>query len=283
MSSNTNILQILDDMGYKTISQNPESILSSLLRNSLEKRFGKRTIKSIFEDAEYFFGKKEEEVLTNYDLFSEVLQRIFGEPATQAIFKVINNDLLEYVISIEGDLSNKKILNEIGKNQVINFVQNLKGHEHVILLLKDKNFRNVIALKFFQSTLDDQAPKIIISTKPRTIPKVNNFLSESFLPKLKTNFVKFWLDWLNKINSSNNSNLAGKIFVEECNYWMEKGFVNENLLFEKEIGIQLQYNLSLICGYDTTQITDQKYLGQITQCHEYVILDTPYEVYKKGN
>lgn len=276
------ILEILDELKYVQITDNPAEKFMGQIVKFLEKKFGKSITQSFMDEICRINEMTFEEILYRPDLFFNTFESIFGKKGKETIIKTLNKEFSKQEDFISADCSRDKLLSEIIKNDVIDFVQNMKSHGHVIFLWTDKNFRDKIMLNFLQTPTNEQILKILISSEPKNIDDVDVLLSKTLLPKIKTNFVKFWLNQLNEIDSSINSIHSGRIMDIDCNFWLDNGFLNDHLILEKELGVKLQQNLSIICGYNISKIHDQNYLKQLIQCAEFIILDKPVAVYKGG-
>ena len=80
------------DQSRSNVQQN---LLPHALRKSLEKMFGKHEADSIIEDGCNLFGKPETKVLSNYILFSKMIEKMFGKLGKEHILEKVEKDLKE--------------------------------------------------------------------------------------------------------------------------------------------------------------------------------------------
>src|SRR5207247_1244433 len=81
--------------------------------------------------------------------------------------------------------------------------------------------------------------------------------------------------------------------------WEEKGFLDivlseffdsgvtgtaaKGLLeVEQDIGLRVKENMTILCGYDVSNVIDPKQLDKIMGFHGYAIVDHPFRVYRRA-
>ena len=79
----------------RSVSNIQQNILPHAIRKSLEKMFGKHEADSIIEDGCNLFGKPETKVLSNYILFSKMIEKMFSKLGKQHILEKVEKDLKE--------------------------------------------------------------------------------------------------------------------------------------------------------------------------------------------
>jgi hypothetical protein len=104
-------------------------------------------------------------------------------------------------------------------------------------------------------------------------------------------FAKRLADWIAKLSSSNksqqqdNTDIAtARIAIDDAMWWFRNGFAGYILGFEKSMGRYLQNNLSVLCGYNISNVsnghTDRESINTLISAHGYVILDEPFSLYR---
>ena len=96
-------------------------------------------------------------------------------------------------------------------------------------------------------------------------------------------------DWIAKLNSSNksrqnNTDSPTRIAGEDAMWWFRNGFAGYILGFEKSMGRYLQDNMSGLCGYNISNVSnghiDRESINTLISAHGYVILDEPFSLYR---
>jgi len=70
-----------------------QNLLPHAIRKSLEKMFGKHKADSIIEDGCNLFGEPETKVLSNYILFSKMIEKMFGKLGKEHLLEKVEKDL----------------------------------------------------------------------------------------------------------------------------------------------------------------------------------------------
>jgi hypothetical protein len=71
------------------------------------------------------------------------------------------------------------------------------------------------------------------------------------------------------------------IASEDVTWWMRNGFADHYCIgFEKSIGSSLQDDLSVLCGYNISDCSNNRAINRMIATYGYVILDETYIVYR---
>jgi len=75
-------------------------------------------------------------------------------------------------------------------------------------------------------------------------------------------------DWMFNLHSSNKSDFATRIAFEDGTWWLLNGLADDYVRFEGSLGKHLQNNLSILCGYDVSNL-NELYIEAIIASHIY--------------
>ena len=90
-----------------------------------------------------------------------------------------------------------------------------------------------------------------------------------------------WVHSLKNLRLGNIKNGATRIASEDVTWWMRNGFDDHYCIgFEESIGRYLQDNLSVLCGYNISEYSNNGTINTMIAAHGYVILDEPFIVYR---
>lgn len=272
------ILEILDELDFYRISDKPEETLVDLVTKSLKKRFGEQTIKAILEEASSYYKKPYEEILLNPEMFFKAFQRIFGAPATEVISRTLEKDLEQQDISIPSDRLIDTMLNEISKKDVIRFIVNLQGKEHILYFWSGQKLRDEILSEYFTSS---DVSKLLIDNNPSNLVDVKNITFDELL-KDKSQITTKFRELVTKAIASNKFGSGTRCAGNDCSLWFRYNAYNELLAVENMINeFQENHSLSFMCAHNKNKTLPDEKLREITDFHNYVILENPLRVYKK--
>jgi len=51
---------------------------------------------------------------------------------------------------------------------------------------------------------------------------------------------------------------------------------------EQNIGLRVKENMTILCGYDVSNVIDPKQLDKVMGFHGYAIVDHPFRVYRRA-
>lgn len=291
MKTTSKCLNILDELGYLPAT----SMVDQILFDSVEKAFkiiGKTAYNALLERACSIHRLSERELLTNYDLFEKSLYDIFGK-ISFILLRGLKKEILIHAVLMDSRLTVSDILNpsitigDILKNihevEVFEYVRKMLSHEHILFLYEDKNSNDKILSEFFFINGKDNVPKGLLSITPANNLNqgCNNMLYDKLVQKLqnKHEALKKLSDWMFNLHSSNKSDFATRIAFEDGTWWLRNGLADDYVRFEGSLGKHLQNNLSILCGYDVSNL-NELYIEAIIASHIYVILDGPMIIYK---
>ena len=78
-----------------------------------------------------------------------------------------------------------------------------------------------------------------------------------------------------------------RIATEDAMWWLRNSFTGYYLGFEKSMGKYLQDSVSVLCGYNISNVTneniDNKKIKTMIAAHDYVILDESFVMFRAAN
>ena len=251
-------------------------------------------------------------------LGEEATAKILGWVKYQALIEAVVNDssLNENEIA-DPNLTINDILRDIDGVHVFEFIRNLPVHEHVLFLYTNEEIKKKALSSFFDPAITKNNPKGLIASESVNIPSDieidSNGLYEEFLDSHnKDEVVKKLNDWIhsvhlpktrnkgmNKIRSKSQGQQLGKneqqeyldtrLIADDASWFLRNGLRNEVLLAEKSVGRHIQENICILCTdnllklMEEVQKADQEIdeiLKKLIGSHSYVILDSPFAIYK---
>jgi hypothetical protein len=293
---------VLDELGYFPISSKAEQILHDAAKKSIA-LLGEKAAKDLLEHISSFSGFSEGELLMNYDLLEKSLYNLFGKGA-EVILHDLKRELLVQAVLIDANITVTEILNprlgigdilkRIHAVEVVEFVRNIPSHSHIAFLYTNDNSKNNILAAFFDTKINNVAKGLFSFKKPDNdyLSGVENIiLYEELLQKPREYevVVRRAADWLSKLNSGNKSQQNNdasptRIACEDIMWFFRNGFSGYILRSEKSCGRYLQDNMSSLCGYNISNVSnghiDRESISTLISAHGYVILDEPFSLYR---
>jgi hypothetical protein len=292
---------ILDKSGYVPIPSQADRILYDAARRSIE-RFGQSASKAIIDHMCSVDGLSEEELLTNFDLLEKSLRRVLRKGA-EVVLHDIKKEILTHAVLIDltitiseirnPQLTIRKILKRIRSAEALEFIREKATHKHIAFLYRNENAKNKIFSAFFDTNITGKASKgLLLSKKPSNgLTQVLNYVNSSMLYEelLKESreeqvVLKKLADWVHSLKNlslDNTKTDAIRIASEDVTWWMRNGFAdNYSIGFEKSIGSSLQEGLSVLCGYNISDYSNNGTINTMIATHGYVILDETSIVYR---
>jgi len=230
---------------------------------------------------------------------------------------VLNQSTLTEEEILDPKLTVHDVLRDIAALKVSEFIRNIGPQEHVVFFYEDENSKDKALSAFFDSSSSttagsttgnntrDRRARIanrytkrgLISIKKSTINKNNLFLDshvsydELFSQAERSKINKKLGDWVESVHSLNVA--KGKESEEYCNttrlagddatWFFKNGLGHEIISSEKLLGRRIEGDkITWLCMYDVLNMTDVQILKEIMAAHSYVILDSPFAVYKAG-
>ena len=179
-----------------------------------------------------------------------------------------------------------EMLKEVHEAETLDLrVKHISPKEHALLLWDGRRLLERVIKEFFDPDMTERASKGLLSEKPIMKGSVENRLYEEFLGSDKQGnpLSHKILGWITMLQNANQSGKMGtRVAIEDLSWFIGKGYENEIIKFEKEIGERLKGEATLLCAYNATAISDKKSLMELLAAHSYVILETPLRVYRKS-
>ena len=299
-------LNVLDELGYFPLSSKTEEILYDAARKSIE-RLGESASKALLDHICSINELSEKELLTNYDLFEKSLYRVLRKGA-EVILRDLKRELLVRAVLIDpnitiGDIRNPllavgDILQRIRVVETLEFVRKIPSHKHIAFLYRNENSKADILTAFFDTKITGKATKGLLSSNKPTNDDISYMSYEELLqePREYEVVVNRLADWIAKLNSSNksqqeqqnNTDIATlRIATEDAMWWVRNGFTGYYLGFEKSMGTYLQDDVSVLCGYNISIVSnennDSKNIKTMIAAHDHVILDESFVMFRAAN
>jgi hypothetical protein len=297
-------ITILDNLGYIPIPSSVEEVLYTSIKKSVEV-IGESYSKLLLHAMSLLSGLTEKELLTNYDLFEKSLHKILDAGA-DVIIRPLRKELLMRGVLIAPSLTVIDILNpqftvndilrSICDAETLDFVRKIPAHNHIIFLYKSESSNDKLLYEFFENltdrdSIDYDTPRGLLSSKPpnaNLLNTVSNILYDQLLSPQYHEAINRLSNWIVKLHSSNNSkqNITAptRIAADDATWWLRNGFAYDNMLAEQLVRRCVQdNNIAALCCYNFSKLTNERmkeFIKTIITCHEYVILDEPYVVYK---
>jgi predicted transcriptional regulator YheO len=292
---------ILDKLGYLTIPSQADRILYDATRRSIE-RFGPSASKAIIDHLCSVDGLSEEELLTNFDLLEKSLQRVLRKGA-EIVLHDIKTEILTHAVLIDPtitiseirnpQLTIRNILKRIRSTEALEFIRDKATHKHIAFLYKNESAKNKIFSAFFDTNITDKASKgLLLSKKPNNgLDQVLSYVNSSMLyeellqdsreEKIVVKKLADWVHSLKNLRLNNFKNDATRIASEDVTWWVRNGFADHYCKgFEESMGRSLQDDLSVLCGYNISDYSNNGTINRMIATHGYVILDETSILYR---
>ena len=176
-----------------------------------------------------------------------------------------------------------QMLSEIHEAEMLESrVRHMPKNEHAIFLWEDETFLDTVLSEFFDLGATGNAPKGLFSAKPSTFESVNNLVLKDLSGLDKPTAISKIRDWMAEVNASNETKLPTRIAVEDYSWLLENGSAKGLMELEQSIGHRVKENMTLLCGYNVSKLTDSKHLDTLIGFHSYAILDQPFRAYRRA-
>ena len=295
---------VLDELGYFPLSSKAEAILYNAAKKSIE-RLGESASKALLDHICSINELSEKELLTNYDLFEKSLYRVLRKGA-EVILRDLKRELLVRAVLIDpnitiSDIRNPRlavgdILKRIRVVETLEFVRKIPSHNHIAFLYRSENSKADILAAFFDTKITGKATKGLLSSNKPTKDDLSYMSYEQLLqePREYEIVANRLADWIAKLNSSNKSQqqnntdiTALRIATEDAMWWVRNGFTGYYMDFEKSMGKYLQNSMSVLCGYDISNVSyeniDTTNIKTMIAAHDHVILDESFVMSRAAN
>jgi hypothetical protein len=176
-----------------------------------------------------------------------------------------------------------KMLSEIHEAEMLESrVRHMPKNEHAILLWEDETILDMVMSEFFDPGATGKAPKGLLSTKPSTFESVNNLVQKEVSGLERPAAVRKIRAWMAEVHATNDTNLPTRIAVEDYSWFVQNGLAKGLMELEQNIGPRVKENMTILCGYNISKLTDPKALETLIGFHGYAILDQPFRAYRRG-
>jgi hypothetical protein len=296
------ISNILDKLGYIPIPSQADEILYQAATRAID-RFGQSASKAILDHICSIDRLSKEELLTNFDLLEKSLQRVLRKGA-QVVLHDIKIEILTQAVLIDPtitiseirnqQLTIRNILKRIRSTEALEFIREKASHKHVAFLYRNENAKNKLFSAFLETNTTANASKgLLLSKKPRNgLLRVLKYVDRSILyeelleesreEQVVSEKLAAWVHSLKNLRLDNFKNGATRIASEDVTWWVKNGLADHYCIgFEKLIGSSLQDDLSVLCGYNISDYSNNNgIVNKMIATHGYVILDETSIVYR---
>ena len=155
-------------------------------------------------------------------------------------------------------------------------------NEHAIFLWEEATLLDMVLSEFFDPGATGKAPKGLFSAKPSTLESVINLVQKDVSGLDKPEAIKKIRGWMAEVHASNDTNLPTRIAVEDYSWFFQNGLAKGLMELEQSFGRRVKENMTILCGYNVSKLTDPKHLETLIDFHGYAILDQPFRAYRRG-
>lgn len=273
--SDLNIQTTLLDLGYTSTSTKTSVIFANVIDHVFF-GFGSTIQNGLIDEA------RKQNLPKNfkfpyYSLVEKSILDFLGQVAGRKILDEINAEL-SLQTKITG--STEDILYELSKREILQTVQSLSGHEHIMFLWKNKGLRDKLLTHYFQSS---NGPKRAISSEEVSLTNVENITYDEIFSDKNQSITKN-VQSIIETHQKNNNKIPTRVAGYDGTQWFNQGLEKEFLACEENVQQFLEENLITgICAYDINKIPDENTLIAFLKCHPMVLLDDPFVIYERGN
>jgi hypothetical protein len=175
-----------------------------------------------------------------------------------------------------------QMLSEIHEAEMLESrVRHMPKNEHSIFLWEGEAFLDMVLSEFFDPGVTGNAPKGLFSAKPSTFESMNNLVQKDVAGLERSAAIKKIRGWMAEVHASNETNLPTRIAVEDYSWFLKNGSAKGLIELEQQIGPGVKENMTILCGYNLSKLTDLKPLETLIGFHSYAILDQPFRAYRR--
>jgi hypothetical protein len=161
-------------------------------------------------------------------------------------------------------------------------VRHMPKNEHAIFLWEEETFLDMVLSEFFDPGATGKAPRGLFSAKPSTFESVNNMVHKDIAGLDRLAAIRKMRSWMAEVHASNKTSLPTRIAVEDYSWFLQNGSAKGLMEMEQSIGPRAKENVTMLCGYKVSKVSDPKELEKLIGFHGYAILDQPFRVYRRG-
>ncbi len=177
--------------------------------------------------------------------------------------------------------NNKFELVTVKEDEIVEFVRNVQGTEHVLFLWTDNSKKNQFVSELFNKE-SSKGNKGFVSLQPYPDKEVENTVYEQFYNKHGKEFIPKAVDKVTIAVAANKTDSATRYAFEDDTWLMDRGQDKEVIETEEKLGPTVDEKLSLFCFNNVSKLNESK-LNRMIPAHGYVITDKPLRLYKFKN
>ena len=269
--------KLLQDLGYARHLNKTASIFSESIDKVIS-YLGENSKNALISYISSLTKLPKNECFVYYDVTKNALNHVFGEKCANEVLDLVKEEILIH----NGYSSNESLdvlMNDLSKQEVLEFIRTFNGNEHVLYLYKDKEEKNKIMSEYFSST---KSLNGLLSLEPMNQKNVKNILYENLLIDREEAKKKVF-EFLSEVQLKNPEETVSHFFAEDGSLWLMNGLTKQYLDTEQSLVEYVEKNpISFICACNLAEISDDRVLGELITSHNYVILDEPFIAYRKG-
>lgn len=165
-------------------------------------------------------------------------------------------------------------------DEIIKFVQNMKGSEHVLFLWENEESKNRMISEFFIQHHRGESNGLF-SIEPTKIDEIKNILYPNFYNIHKSAFIEKAVEKVTRALSVRDSDKSIRFAFEDDTWLMKRGLKKEVLDTEEALGKEVDKNLSLFCMNHRHSLEDDEgTIEKLIKAHGYILIDAPLSLYK---
>ena len=165
--------------------------------------------------------------------------------------------------------------------EIVDFIRNVKGSEHLLVLWNDQESKDRLVSEFFNKIYGGDS-KGYFSVNPYEDDSVENTIYEKYFEQHGKKFIPKAVDKVVSTVSDNKTGSSTRYAFEDDTWLMERGQTEEVISIEEQLGKKVDENLSLFCFNNLTRLDEAK-LKRMISAHGYVILAESNSLYKFRN
>ncbi len=277
---------ILESLGYSIIPLKVNELLVESSRESLS-ILGPPISKALLKGICIQSGLSEAELLGDYDLFEKHLQIALGQ-GSNIIFRNLKRILLSKISKNE---KNNWEDDTITTDRVVQYLQR-KGisdlcryqpKEHMALLYESGNDHD----QFIQSFLSNSKRKYstgLISIMPTELNGIKSNILYKDLPFHEGQIMTSLFEWVSGLRQSadqgNGDPHSVRIATEDHSWFIKNNLSNVLFQLEYDTSYFKEHDISVLCGYNVSNIENDNLMRRVIQAHEYVIVNESSYIFK---
>ncbi len=173
------------------------------------------------------------------------------------------------------DLVSEKI------EEIVDFVRNIKGSEHLLVLWDEEDSKDWVISEFFHPFYSSDS-KGLFSVNPYDDDSVENTIYEKYLEQHGKKFLPQAVDKVVAKVGANKTGSSTRYAFEDDTWLMERGQTEQVISTEEQLGKKVDTNLSLFC-FDKIRRLDEEKLKRMIPAHGFVILSDIPALYRFRN